>query len=149
MIGYALPLLAGVLGATTPGAWYVASPHTGTLGDMLATGGVAVALNAVAIGLLPPDRHLVGRLARVLRCAGAAPLSLYVIHVALTSASLITAVLLSGGDLISMPWYVAGLGILAVHLMLTVGLGAGLAARGGRGSLEALLARIGRRLVRS
>ncbi|MGP5364225.1 heparan-alpha-glucosaminide N-acetyltransferase domain-containing protein [Brachybacterium tyrofermentans] len=149
VIGYILPVVAGALGAATPGAWHQAAPHTGTLGDMLATGGVAVALIAVGFGLLPPGRRLVGRPARILRSAGAAPLTLYVIHVALTSAALIAAVLLSGGDLTSMPWYVAGLGILTVHLALTVGLGAVLAARGGRGPLEALLARVGRRLVRS
>ena len=149
VIGYVLPVVAGALGAATPGAWYRAAPHTGTLGDMLATGGVAVVLIAGAIGLLPPGRHLMGRPARILRSAGAAPLTLYVIHVALTSAALIAAVLLSGGDLTSMPWYVAGLGILAVHLTLTVGLGAMLTARGGRGPLEALLARVGRRVVRS
>lgn len=149
VIGYVLPLVAGALGATTPGTWYQAAPHTGTLGDMLATGGVAVVLIAVAIGLLPPGEHLVGRPAGILRSAGAAPLTLYVIHVALTSASLITAVLVSSGDLTTMPWYVAGLGILTVHLTLTVGLGAVLSARGARGPLEALLARVGRRLVRS
>lgn len=147
LLGHALPLVARMLGASTQGAWYMAAPHTGTLGDMLATGGVAVALIASAIWLLPPGRHLVRRSARILRSAGAAPLSLYVLHVLLTSVGLIAAVVLSGGELTTMPWYVAGMGVLGVHLLLVVAVGAVLARRGSRGPLEALLARIGRRVV--
>ena len=47
-----------------------------------------------------------------------------------------------------MPWYVAGVGVLGVHVVLTLALGAVLAARGGRGPLEALVARTVRRLTR-
>ncbi|GAA1487482.1 heparan-alpha-glucosaminide N-acetyltransferase domain-containing protein [Brachybacterium sacelli] len=144
-----LPVLAAALGYATPGAWYTAAPHTGTVGDMLATGGVAVALIALALCLLPPARTLSGRIARSLRAAGAAPLTIYVLHVLATSVALLLAVLTSGGELSSMPWYVGGLGILALHVAGVLALGAVLAARGSRGPFEALLARVIRRIVRS
>lgn len=144
-LGHALPLLAGAFGHAEPGSWYMADPHTGTLGDMLATAGVAAALIGLLTGLLPADRRVHGRLSRAVRAAGAAPLTLYVGHVLLTSISLILAVVLSGGELVAMPWYVAGAGVLCVHVTLAIGLGALLAAKERRGPLEALLGRVVRR----
>ncbi|WP_157235755.1 heparan-alpha-glucosaminide N-acetyltransferase domain-containing protein [Brachybacterium sp. P6-10-X1] len=149
-----LPVLAAALGHASPGAWYTAATHTGTVADMLATGGIAVALIGLALRLLPPlhllpTLHTVrGRIAQSLRAAGAAPLTVYVAHVLATGIAVVIAVLLSGGDLSSMPWYVAGAGILAVHLGGVFALGAVLAERGGRGPLEALLATVIRRAVR-
>lgn len=146
--GHALPLLAAALGHATPGAWYTAAPHTGTLGDMLATAGLSAAVLGALTWALPAGRQLQSRTARTLRAAGAAPLSIYVGHVLLTTAALLLAVVASGGELTSMPWYVAGVGVLGVHVVLTLALGAVLAARGGRGPLEALVARTVRRLTR-
>lgn len=149
-----VPLIAAALGHDSPGAWYTAATHTGTVADMLATGGIAVSLIGLALRLLPPLRRLPspgtvrGRIAQSLRAAGAAPLTIYVAHVLATGIALVTAVLLAGGDLSSMPWYAGGAGILAVHLAGVLAVGAVLAARGGRGPLEALLATVIRRAVR-
>lgn len=148
MLGHTLPLLAGALGHSAPGSWYTAAPHTGTVADMLATAGLATALIGAATWCLPAERPLRGTAGAALRSAGAAPLSIYVGHVLLTGIALILAVLVTGGELTTMPWYVAGLGVLGLHVLLALGLGALLAARGSRGPLEALIARIVRRSVR-
>src|SRR5699024_12597 len=85
--GHALPLLAAALGHATPGAWYTAAPHTGTLGDMLATAGLSAAVLGALTWALPAGRQLQSRTARTLRAAGAAPLSIYVGHVLLPTAA--------------------------------------------------------------
>ncbi|MDN5687159.1 MAG: heparan-alpha-glucosaminide N-acetyltransferase domain-containing protein [Brachybacterium sp.] len=153
-VAHLLPVAASAVGHASPGAWYTAATHTGTVADMLASGGIAVALISAALCLLPPMqllpslRTVRGRIAQSLRAAGAAPLTIYVAHVLATGIALVTAALLAGGDLSSMPWYIGGVGILAVHLAGVLVLGAVLAARGGRGPLEALLATVIRRAVR-
>src|SRR5690625_7404816 len=42
LIGHGLELTAGALGSSRPGAWYMATAHTGTVADMAATAGVSV-----------------------------------------------------------------------------------------------------------
>lgn len=148
VIGYGIGPIAGAFGHSTPGAWYAATAHTGTVTDMVATAGVAVALIGVATFLLPPHRPLSGRVLPTLRAAGAAPLTIYVAHVLLTGVVLIGYAIASGGDFSTTPWYVAGTGILGIHLALTVCLGALLAATGRQGPLEALVSRVTCRVVR-
>ena len=147
LIGHGLELTAGALGSSRPGAWYMATAHTGTVADMAATAGVSVALIAAATYLLPPHRHVQTGILRSLRAAGAAPLTIYVTHVLLTGVAVIGYALTSGGDPAEMPWYVAGTGILGVHLALVVCFGALLAATGRQGPLEGLISRLVRRVV--
>ena len=76
-------LLANGYGAAPePGLWWqlLAAPHTGTVSDILRTAGLAVAVIGL-LGLLVsalPARAL--RWIEPLRVAGAAPLTLYVVH---------------------------------------------------------------------
>jgi hypothetical protein len=124
-----------------PWALLAGNPHTGTVTDMLATGGLAVALIGLLTLLLPPNRHLTSTPMRALRSAGAAPLTVYTVHVILTGVTTVLFLVLTGGEVSSIPWYAASVGILAIHLVLLVALGALLAHRGTRGPLEALLGR--------
>src|SRR5699024_3556115 len=109
--GPALALPAAAPGHATPGASYTAAPRTGTLGAMLATAGLSAAVLGALTWALPAGRQLQSSTARTLRAAGAAPLSIYVGHVLLTTAALLLAVVASGGELTSMPLYVADVGV--------------------------------------
>lgn len=125
-----------------PEAWAlaVAAPHSGSPADMIATASVAVALLGAVTLLVPPGRHLHGSIGRALRAAGAAPLSIYTVHVILTGVALVVAMLSDpDGGFTTVPWYVAGLGVFAVHVAIALGIGAALARTGRRGPLEAAL----------
>ena len=147
-IGYGLGPIAGALGHSAPGSWYMATAHAGTVADMVATAGVSVALIGMATLVLPPHRHLSAAGLRALRAAGAAPLTIYVAHVLLTGVALIGSAIVSGGDPSTMPWYVAGAEVLGIHLLLMVCYGALLAATGRQGPLEAMISRLVRRRLR-
>ena len=147
-VGYGLGPIAGAFGHSAPGSWYMAAAHTGTVADMAGTTGVSVAMIGAATFLLPPHRHVRAGILRPLRAAGAAPLTIYVAHVLLTGVALIGYAIVSGGEPSTMPWYVAGAGILGIHLVLMVCFGALLSATGRRGPLEALISRLVRRAVR-
>lgn len=133
--------LSGFGGPVNTDLWALlaANPHTGSVTDMVATAGVSVSLIGLITLVVPPHRHLVAGPARALRAAGAAPLSIYTGHVVLTGVSLIMAMVASGGELTTFPWYAAGVGILAIHLALVYAFGALLVHRGSRGPLEALV----------
>ncbi|WP_165831677.1 heparan-alpha-glucosaminide N-acetyltransferase domain-containing protein [Brachybacterium endophyticum] len=129
-----------------PWVQLLASPHTGSIADMVATAGVAVAVIGLLTLMVPPTRQLTRTLPRALRSAGAAPLSIYTLHVLLTGVAMMLALVLAGPDAFeAAPWYVAGIGILAIHLVIVLGVGALLSARGSRGPLEALVSGIARR----
>ena len=133
-----------------PEAWAlaVAAPHSGSPADMIATASVAVALIGAVTLLVPPGRHLHGSIGRALRAAGAAPLSIYTVHVILTGVALVVAMLSDpDGGFTTMPWYVAGLGVFAAHVAIALGIGATLARTGKRGPLEAALSGAVRRAV--
>lgn len=148
LLGYGIEPVAGMLGHSSPGSWYMATAHTGTVADMIATTGVSVSLIGVATRMVPPHRHLRGATLRSLRAAGAAPLTIYVAHVLATGVALVGYVIASSGDLSTLPWYVAGAGVLVIHLLLVVCFGALLAGTGRKGPLEALISRLVRRVVR-
>jgi hypothetical protein len=136
--------LHGFGGPLRPDLWMevLATPHTGTVADMVATAGVSVAVIGLLTLVVPPARRLRGAVPRALRSAGAAPLTVYTIHVLLTGAAMLAAVLLAGPDAFdSAPWFIAGVGVLLIHLAILLGVGGLLAARGARGPLEALVSR--------
>ncbi|MBK0330610.1 DUF1624 domain-containing protein [Brachybacterium sp. MASK1Z-5] len=121
----------------------LATPHTGSVADMGATAGVAVAVIGVLTLVIPPTRHLAGALPRALRAAGGAPLTIYTIHVLLTGVAMIAALIVAGaGAFESAPWFIAGAWILLAHLAIVALIGLVLSARGSRGPLEALVSRI-------
>lgn len=131
---------AGMYGQTpTDGAWQwllVSAPHSSTPPDLLRTGGSAVAVVVACLLLLRVLGPRLGRVVAVLAGAGAATLTLYTLHVLMTSDLLPPA----EGDR----------GTL-VQVAVVVGTGSLLAVPRWRGPLEALVALAARtteRLVR-
>ena len=126
-------LLANAYGAVPSAepAWQLlAAPHSGTPADIARTAGIALAVIAVLsllASLLPASA---ARLMEPLRAAGAAPLTIYVVHVVLLT--------MLGGTLGSVPGVVGWAG-LAVQVAVALGIGAVLAATRSRGPLERLV----------
>lgn len=127
----------------------LANTHTGSPVDMLATSGAAIAVIGLLFLLVPPRRHLQSMAGRVLRRTGAAALTVYTVHVILTGIATIIALLTTSGELETMPWYVAGVGVLIFHLAVAFGVGALLERRGVRGPLEALVSNVAARVSRA
>ncbi|QCR18285.1 heparan-alpha-glucosaminide N-acetyltransferase domain-containing protein [Agrococcus sp. SGAir0287] len=142
-----LPWLLRFGTGTPPDAswWWQATaiPHTGTIGDVARGTGVGVAAIGALVALLPPDARMPRALAPV-RAAGAAPFTTYTLHVcALLVASAAWAAagggevaVAAGSDATQPPWYVAGFGILALHVGGSLLLGAILARTDAKGPLE-------------
>ncbi|TQM66106.1 uncharacterized protein DUF418 [Klugiella xanthotipulae] len=125
----------------------VATPHSGTVVDLLWT----VGLSAAVIGLLvllcdalPGSRRAV----EPIRAAGAAPLTIYCLHVVATALLLgpFTGDPSAGAD--STPWWAVGLGAFGIQLAGALALGAILAATRRRGPLEAMMSETVGRVVR-
>lgn len=127
-----------------PGVQLLAIPHSGTVFDLLRTIGISFAVIGVLVWLC--DREGVagrapGRVLGVLRATGAAPLTVYTLHI-IVSGLLMgpyrdPEVMMQG-----MPWWAQGPGAFALQLGGALLLGAFLAAAKRRGPLEALLSRI-------
>ncbi|MGM1028458.1 MAG: heparan-alpha-glucosaminide N-acetyltransferase domain-containing protein [Actinomycetota bacterium] len=130
-------LLANGYGAvpeTTLDWQLLAAPHTGTPADIARTVGIAllvIALLSLAASALPRPAL---RAIEPLRAAGAAPLTIYVVHVTLLSGLLP----LAAGDA---AWLVDGWAAWAVQVAIALGIGALLAASAARGPLETLVGR--------
>lgn len=116
------------------------TPHTGTTLDILR--GVGIALFVIA-SMLFLARVLPSAALRVLepiRAAGAAPLTVYTVHV--LAAAVATFVLASSGQIdapAEIPWWYLGPAILGIHILGAVVIGAILAALKRRGPLEAFV----------
>ncbi|WP_051223200.1 heparan-alpha-glucosaminide N-acetyltransferase domain-containing protein [Agrococcus lahaulensis] len=118
----------GAAQGTEPAWQLVAAPHSGTPADMARTIGiglVAIALLGLLAASLPP-RAL--RAFEPLRAAGAAPLTIYVVHVVLLST-------LALAD----PALATGWGAWAAQLAIAIAIGAVLAVTRSRGPLERLV----------
>ncbi|MFE7196935.1 heparan-alpha-glucosaminide N-acetyltransferase domain-containing protein [Microbacterium oxydans] len=118
------------------------TPHTGTTLDILR--GVGVALFVIAgmlflAGVLPTSAL---RVLEPVRAAGAAPLTVYTVHVLAAAAT--SFVLLSGAVDASteLPWWYLGPSILGIHILGAVAIGAILAALRRRGPLEAFVSSV-------
>jgi uncharacterized membrane protein len=129
----------------SPEWWALAlqTPHTGTTLDILR--GVGIALFVIAsmlflAGVLPKAAI---RVLEPIRAAGAAPLTVYTLHVLAAAAA--TVALASVGQIdapADIPWWYLGPGILGVHILGALVVGAILAALQRRGPLEALVSSI-------
>lgn len=128
-------LLSVSNGGPPGGEWWwqlVAIPHSGTIADMLRGVGVAGIVIGVLLTAFPPATATPRLLAPV-RAAGAAPLTIYTVHVlTLTAAGL-------AGD----PWVfgvslMAGFAAWAIHVAIALALGVLLAVLAKRGPLETL-----------
>lgn len=119
-------------------AQLVATPHSGSQMDLLRTIGIAGAVIGLLVLLCDGRGEArTGKALEVLRCAGAAPLTVYTLHIVATGLLLAPvmedpAVLEHG-----IPWWAAGTGAFALQLAGVLAIGAILAALGRRGPLEA------------
>ncbi|MFT3943044.1 MAG: heparan-alpha-glucosaminide N-acetyltransferase domain-containing protein [Ancrocorticia sp.] len=136
----------------TPDPWaqLLATPHSGSVIDLMYTIGTSLAV--VALMVLALDVALVGRrnrLVETVRCTGAAPLTIYSLHVIVTGVLFIAAVAMmpETGEFV-MPWWGAGTKIFALQLSAALMIGAVLAATKRKGPLEALLSKIVQLVVR-
>lgn len=120
---------AGMYGQTpVDGAWQwllVSAPHSSTPPDLLRTGGAALAVVVACLLLLRALGPRAGRAVAVLAGAGAATLSLYTLHVLMTS------------DLLPPADHARG---TLLQVAVVVGAGSLLALVRGRGPLEAVVA---------
>lgn len=138
-------------------AQLIATPHSGSPIDIIRTAGIAVAV----IGLLvlvcdvargdgpghTADRPL-GPVLATVRAAGAAPLTIYALHIVATGVILEPALQDPATWDTGFPWWVAGVGAYALQLAGALVIGAILAASGKRGPLEAAVSGVVRLAVR-
>lgn len=120
--------------------WLLGSaPHTGTLFDVLR--GIGVALLVIAL-MLAFARWAPRWLLTVLRpvsAAGAAPLTIYTVHVLGVAITTSIVMLLDPVSFTELPWWYLGWQILALHVAVVLVIGAVLAVFGTRGPLEAFV----------
>lgn len=143
--------------STSPLAQLIAIPHSGTVIDILRTLGLA----CVAIGVLvwlcdrekpTPDSaaglaepSLGAKMLDVVRATGAAPLTIYTMHILVSGALLhpyFGKEAMPVTSFTDLPWWAAGPVACLLQLALALSVGAVLSATKRRGPLEALLARI-------
>lgn len=129
-------------------AVFTAAPHSGSTGDIVRTGGIALAV----IGALLRREAVAGASqsmpARIIRAGGAAPLTLYVVHV--LSLGALYALLMSGVSAdAGASWLVQGVGAFALQLTLLVGVSTLLAVSERRGPLETALSGVSLRAAAS
>ncbi|MBL3699893.1 heparan-alpha-glucosaminide N-acetyltransferase domain-containing protein [Leucobacter luti] len=122
-------------------AQLIATPHSGSPVDILRTAGIA----ALVIGLLvlvsdagptARDRRL-GPVLGTVRAAGAAPLTIYTLHIVATGLLLEPALQDPQVWITGFPWWAAGVSAFVLQLAGALAIGAILAALGRRGPLEA------------
>lgn len=116
----------------------VAAPHTGTPADVARTVGIAllvVAATGLAAARLPAGAL---RALAPVRAMGAAPLTVYALH-----AMLVSVLLVLGPEAVAAGW-----GGWALQLAVGLAIGAGLAATGARGPLEAAVGALADRAAR-
>jgi hypothetical protein len=138
-------------------AQLLATPHSGSPVDLLRTLGIAFAVIGLLVLLCDSGgragtavaRRAPGRLLDAVRAAGAAPLTIYALHV-IATGWLLGPVMEDPGLLLDgLPWWSSGLGAFLLQLAGVLGIGAILSATGRRGPLEAVLSGAVRVAVRA
>lgn len=117
-----------------------ADPHTGTTLDILRGVGIALFIIAAMLFLARALPAAALRALEPIRAAGAAPLTVYTVHVLAAAAT--TVALTSTGQMdavAEIPWWYLGPAILGIHILGAVLIGAILAALKRRGPLEAFV----------
>lgn len=147
---------------SSPELWaqLIASPHSGAAIDVVRTAGISIAVIGVLVAVFDGlGARLRGTqtqgarprgIVEVLRSAGAAPLTVYTLHVLATAFAFDAAINGSSffGDA-GMPWWFIGLGAFAIHLAGVIVIGIVLSALQRRGPLEALMSGIVRTVFRT
>ncbi|WP_447947755.1 heparan-alpha-glucosaminide N-acetyltransferase domain-containing protein [Microbacterium maritypicum] len=116
------------------------TPHTGTTLDILRGVGIALFIIAAMLFLARALPAAALRALEPIRAAGAAPLTVYTVHVLAAAAT--TVALTSTGQMdavAEIPWWYLGPAILGIHILGAVLIGAILAALKRRGPLEAFV----------
>ena len=150
---------SSTLGAPlAPELWaqLIATPHSGSPVDVLRTVGIAASVIGLLVLLCDvlrtggrPGTRPPGAVLGAVRAAGAAPLTVYTLHIVATGLLLEPALADPSaffGD--GLPWWAAGLGAFALQLAGVLAIGALLAALGRRGPLEAFVSGAVRLVVR-
>lgn len=133
-------------GSPLPGNPYwlaAATPHSGTLPDLAITIGIACVVIGLCLALFATASPLLRRLATPFAAAGAAPLTVYAVHIVLT---------------VVIPWvasatgassfeFVSSAGLYAVHLLVAILIGSTLHLLHARGPLEVVVTAIGLRFA--
>lgn len=122
------------------------APHSGTTADILRTAGVAVLVIAILLLVTARFGDRLPLLVRPVASAGAAPLTIYTLHVLVVSGCVYGAMLLPDpGAVIDI---VLGPIALLVHIVGALLIGFVLSRRPRRGPLETLVSAIARRAAR-
>ena len=129
-----MPSFGGPLGGGLD-ALLIAAPHSGSTGDIVRTAGLALALVGFLVARGAAKGASASVLARAARAAGAAPLTLYVLHV-LVLGLLWWATPAQVGEAGS-AWWLTGPGAFALQLLMVIAAGWVLLRTGRRGPLEA------------
>lgn len=125
-------------------AQLLATPHSGSIIDLLYT--IGTSLTVIGLMVLLFDVAMAGhrnRAVEIVRSTGAAPLTIYSLHVIASGVLLIAAILTMppSGEFV-IPWWAAGTGIFAIQVLGALIIGAILAVTKRKGPLEALMSRI-------
>lgn len=130
-------------GSPLGGEWWntlLNTPHTGSLFDLVRGIGAALLVLSITLLIAKVSSPVVLRLLRPISAAGAAPLTIYVMHVAVAGMlfGIVTAQF-DSGEILELPWWVQGGGILALNVVGAVLIGLILALTDKRGPLETLV----------
>lgn len=144
----------------------LATPHSGSIMDLVRTFGISFAVIGVLVFLCDRERPAIpsveaasmptaapgigARLLDVVRATGAAPLTIYTLHI-VVSGLLWFPYFGAGADpegLANIPWWVVGNGAFALQIAGALAIGAVLSVTKKRGPLEALLSKIVGAVVR-
>lgn len=123
-----------------------ATPHTGSVGDIVRTLGVSLVILGVLLLTTQRLSHPLPLMLRPIATAGAAPLTIYSVHVLATIMT--TIVSMTFFDLSEPEWWFNGLGILGIHIAGVLAIGAILAAIRRRGPLETFTTWVARHCAR-
>lgn len=143
----------------------LATPHSGSVMDLMRTFGISFAVIGLLVFLCDRERPVLpaaelgsknaltapttaasvgARLLDVVRATGAAPLTIYTLHI-VVSGILLYPYFSAGADpagLANIPWWVLGNGAFALQIAGALAIGAVLSVTKKRGPLEALLSKI-------
>lgn len=130
--------------------WWMlgAAPHTGTTLDIVRGVGIALIVIALMLAFARWAPRALLTALRPVSAAGAAPLTIYTVHVLGVAATSSIIMLLGPASFTEVPWWYLSAGILAVHIVVVLIIGCVLAVLRRRGPLEALVGYVAKQAAR-